>query len=91
MDMSYKVLWIDDDEDYVESSKDFVSESAKKYFMNAEFEVFNEYDKFKEQKLSNFDAQSFDLYDLILVDYALSGTTGNRIIRELRDKKFIQI
>lgn len=38
-------------------------------------------------KLSNFDAQSFDLYDLILVDYALSGTTGNRIIRELRDKK----
>ena len=87
MDMSYKVLWIDDDEDYVESSKDFVSESAKKYFMNAEFEVFNEYDKFKEQKLSNFDAQSFDLYDLILVDYALSGTTGNRIIRELRDKK----
>lgn len=29
MDMSYKVLWIDDDEDYVESSKDFVSESAK--------------------------------------------------------------
>ena len=87
MDMSYKVLWIDDDEDYVESSKDFVSESAKKYFMNAEFEVFNDYGEFKEQKLSNFDAQSFDLYDLILVDYALSGTTGNRIIRELRDKK----
>ena len=87
MDMTYKILWIDDAEDYVESTQELVIDAIREHFMDAEIESYSDYDVFKNQKLKDFDATSFDFYDLILMDFALSGTTGDTVIRELRNKE----
>ena len=87
MDMTYKILWIDDAEDYVESTQELVNDAIREHFMDAEIESYSDYDVFKNQKLKDFDATSFDFYDLILMDFALSGTTGDTVIRELRNKE----
>lgn len=87
MDMTYKILWIDDAEDYVDSTKELVVQAIQNRFMDADIESYSDYDEFKSEKLENFDATSFDFYDLILMDFALSGTTGDAVIRELRSKE----
>ena len=87
MDMTYKILWIDDAEDYVESTQELVNDAIREHFMDAEIESYSDYDVFKNQNLKDFDATSFDFYDLILMDFALSGTTGDTVIRELRNKE----
>lgn len=87
MDMTYKILWIDDAEDYVDSTKELVVQAIQNRFMDADIESYSDYDEFKSEKLENFDATSFDFYDLILMDFALSGTTGDVVIRELRSKE----
>lgn len=87
MDMTYKILWIDDAEDYVDSTKELVVQAIQNCFMDADIESYSDYDEFKSEKLENFDATSFDFYDLILMDFALSGTTGDAVIRELRSKE----
>lgn len=87
MDMIYKILWIDDTEDYVESAKELVIEAIEKHYMDADIECYSDYDEFKNERLKDFDATSFDLYDLILMDFALSGTTGDNVIREIRSKE----
>lgn len=83
----YKILWIDDAEDYVDSTKELVVQAIQNRFMDADIESYSDYDEFKSEKLENFDATSFDFYDLILMDFALSGTTGDAVIRELRSKE----
>ena len=85
--MTYKILWIDDAEDYVDSTKELVVQAIQNRFMDADIESYSDYDEFKSEKLENFDATSFDFYDLILMDFALSGTTGDAVIRELRSKE----
>lgn len=85
--MIYKILWIDDTEDYVESAKELVIEAIEKHYMDADIECYSDYDEFKNERLKDFDATSFDLYDLILMDFALSGTTGDNVIREIRSKE----
>lgn len=85
--MTYKILWIDDAEDYVDSTKELVVQAIQNSFMDADIESYSDYDEFKSEKLENFDATSFDFYDLILMDFALSGTTGDAVIRELRSKE----
>lgn len=87
MDMTYKILWIDDAEDYVDSTKELVVQAIQNRFMDADIESYSDYDEFKSEKLENFDATPFDFYDLILMDFALSGTTGDAVIRELRSKE----
>lgn len=87
MDMTYKILWIDDAEDYVDSTKELVVQAIQNRFMDADIESYSDYDEFKSEKLENFDATSFDFYDLILMDFVLSGTTGDAVIRELRSKE----
>ena len=85
--MTYKILLIDDAEDYVDSTKELVVQAIQNRFMDADIESYSDYDEFKSEKLENFDATSFDFYDLILMDFALSGTTGDAVIRELRSKE----
>lgn len=85
--MTYKILWIDDAEDYVDSTKELVVQAIQNRFMDADIESYSDYDEFKSEKLENFDATSFDSYGLILMDFALSGTTGDAVIRELRSKE----
>ena len=56
-------------------------------FRLTDIECYSDYDEFKNERLIDFDATSFDLYDLILMDFALSGTTGDNVIREIRSKE----
>lgn len=87
MDMSYKILWIDDDSDYIESAEEALSGIVQNHFMDVNFESYSDYDEFKSVKLDKYTGETFDFYDLILMDFSLSGITGDVVIRELREKK----
>lgn len=51
MDMTYKILWIDDAEDYVDSTKELVVQAIQNRFMDADIESYSDYDEFKSEKL----------------------------------------
>ncbi len=84
MNTTYRVLWIDDDDDYIESTIELIEDTVKNNNMVPVIKTYSVYSDYQKKELENFDIDAFNLYDLIIVDYALSGITGDRLIRELR-------
>lgn len=82
MKLEYKILWIDNDlQSYIDndSLKDIESFLLEKGFEPIIEKVFDEAD------LENFITKHN--YDLIISDYNLNNTTGDEIIKQIRDKK----
>ncbi len=86
MNISYNILWIDDSDDYVESTLELIQNTIRNNYMEPQIQNYSSYDEFKEKELNNFDEQVFSCYDQILVDYALSGSTGDEIIKQIRTR-----
>lgn len=84
MNTVYKILWIDDSEDFLESTEELIMDVVNENNMLPEIQPYVDYEEFKEKELDKFDADVFNQYDQIVVDYALSGITGDRIIRDIR-------
>ena len=87
MNTIYKMLWIDDSDDFVEMTRELVEDVIKQNNMIPQLAIYNKFEEFQEKELENFDADIFNLYDQIVVDFALSGTTGDKIINDLRSRK----
>lgn len=89
MNIRYKLLWIDDSKDYIEATEELVEGVIISNNMFPQVVTFNTFDEFKKRELDNFDLNRFNIYDLIVIDYALSdetGETGDNIIREIRNR-----
>jgi len=87
MNINYNILWIDDSDDYVESAKELVKQTIKSNYMIPNIRVYGSFEELKTKELDNFDLDTFNLYDQILVDFALSGSTGDEIIKNIRSRK----
>ncbi|MDD3280313.1 MAG: response regulator [Bacteroidales bacterium] len=82
MKLEYKILWIDNDlQSYIdnESLKDIENFLLEKGFEPIIEKVFDEADLDKFIIKHN--------YDLIISDYNLNNTTGDKIIKQIRDEK----
>lgn len=86
MNINYKLLWIDDSDDFVESTEELVDQTIRENHMVPDIKVYNTFERFKMGELDNFDLDVFNMYDQIIVDYALSGITGDEIIRAIRSR-----
>lgn len=84
MNINYNVLWIDDSDDFIESTIELIEETIADNHMVHKITTYNSFEQFIKGELENFDLEVFNLYDQILVDYALSGSTGDEIIRSIR-------
>lgn len=86
MNTEYKILWIDDSDDYYDSSYPIIEDIVRKNHMNPQIKYYQFFDEFQSSELEHFDIDTFNLYDQIIIDHALSGTTGDKIIRDLRSR-----
>lgn len=84
MNTTYKILWIDDSEDFYESTEELIMDVVNNNNMLSKIQYYVHYKDFKQKELDKFDVVVFNQYDQIIIDYALSGITGDQIIRELR-------
>lgn len=84
MNTTYRILWIDDSDDFIDSTKELIEDTVKGNNMFPDIKTYSEYSEYQKNELDNFDIDVFNLYDQIVVDYALSETTGDRLIRDLR-------
>ena len=84
MKLDYKILWIEDDESWIESIKSEIEKFIKEKGHNPIFDIPQTIDK-------NYFAQNnFNEYDLMLIDYKLeklSDDTGDKLIEKIRSKK----
>jgi len=78
MNLKYKILWIEDEKDWVDSEIEFIESHLKKYGFVLEYknpEKYEEYD--------------FSQFDVIVVDYNLAnGEKGENVIEEIRNQEF---
>lgn len=87
MNTTYKILWIEDSEDFYEATEDLVLEIVRDNSMVPKIKYYSQYQQYRSDELETFDAEIFNQYDQLIIDYALSGITGDQIIRELRDRQ----
>lgn len=87
MNTTYKMLWIDDSEDFYESTEELLKDTVRDNYMVPEIKYYVYYQDFQRRELEGFDAEVFNQYDQLIIDYALSGITGDEIIRALREKR----
>jgi len=77
MKLKYKILWIEDEKDWVESEIEFIEDYLKEYGFVLEYE---NPEKYKEYDFSEF--------DMIVVDYKLAGEEhGQDVIEKIRVKE----
>lgn len=87
MNTQFRILWIDDDSDYYESTEELIRGQVLSNNMNPSINFFGDYEEFRQKELDNFEEEIFNRYDLLIIDYALSDITGIEIIQELRKKQ----
>lgn len=75
MDLKYNILWVEDAEDWVASVEDSIQEIVEEYG----FEFSKRLISGKEENID------YNEYDLILMDFNLNNTTGDKIIKDIRD------
>lgn len=86
MNTTYKILWIDDSEDFFDSTEELIMDTVRANNMVPEIKYYVHYEAFLESEIEGFDAEIFNQYDQLIIDYALSGITGDEIIRGLRER-----
>ena len=84
MNTAYRVLWIDDDDDFISSTIELIEDTVRENKMFPSIKTYSVFSEYQKNELDDFDIDVFNLYDQIIVDYALSGTTGDKLIRDLR-------
>ncbi len=83
--MNYKILWIDDNQEWVDSIKGEVCDHINEH-------------RFSPEIIYQEDAEQIDSFiyradiDMIVVDYNLDGTSGDQVIKNIREKgNFLEI
>lgn len=82
MNLSYSILWIDDDEDYLDS---FDTEALRAYVEGQGFDLHLEFRTKPDDIKKEVDGA---LFDLLIIDYNIAegDRHGSDVIRQVRDK-----
>lgn len=86
MNTRYRILWFDDSQDFIDLTQELVEDTVKQNNMIPQMIIYSQYEEYQKGELESFDVDIFNLYDQIIIDYALSGTTGDMVIRDLRSR-----
>ncbi|MBU1046648.1 response regulator [Patescibacteria group bacterium] len=77
MNLKYKILWIEDEKDWIESEIVFVQKYLEKYGFMLEYE--------NPEKYENYD---FSQFDIIVVDFNLANEEkGSNVIKKIREQE----
>lgn len=75
MDLKYKLLWVENDEDWAESIQDQIEDIAKRYGFDLDVKLIT-----KEEDID------YNVYDFILMDLNLADMpTGDQLIKKIRN------
>ncbi|MCK5040146.1 MAG: response regulator [Candidatus Aenigmarchaeota archaeon] len=77
MNLKYRILWVEDDTDWVESEIEFIESYLKKYGFILEYKNPEKYEKY-----------DFSKFDIIVVDYELADEEqGQDVIEKIRKQE----
>ena len=79
MSIEYKILWVDDTPDWVESIEDSIKSHLEEKGYDAEIEL--------KESGDNVDTSKLIEVDLIIIDYRLPGHNGDELIKQIRNKE----
>lgn len=79
MSMEYKILWVDDSQDWVRPVKDNITSHLEGKSYEPKIELKKSGAEVDTSKLSDI--------DLIIIDYQLPGDNGDELIKQVRDKE----
>ncbi len=84
MKLTYKILWIDNDDSIYQNHQDDIYEHLEDLGFEPQIEILQDFQSFQD---ANLDLES---YDLFILDYKLkNGENGNQIVREIREEHSI--
>ncbi len=84
MRIEYKILWVEDEKNWYEESKDLIGD----YLEDLGFIIESKHCKTFEEVKSEHSLNQLKEYDLLLVDFSLAGSPdGDEIIKFIRDQK----
>ena len=87
MTLDYKILWIDDREEFFDNHKDYIEEYLENLGFDAKITTYKSFAEFEEKEQ---EATHQKIYDLFLIDLNLDhGKTGDELIRKIRDNKIL--
>jgi len=82
MRLDYRILWIENDSDWQESTEDMIKDSLSELGYIIKTTPYKDYQEFIE----NTDVKNYKSYDLILIDFKLDNDlTGDTFIQNVRD------
>lgn len=80
MKLSYKILWVDNEDGIYNHHKNEIETHLKELGFNPDIKFITDFKEYKNQKL---DLSSFDLF---ILDYKLkNGENGNKIVKDIRE------
>ena len=80
MKLSYKILWVDNENGIYNNHKNEIETHLKELGFNPDIKFITD---FKEYKIQDLDLDSFDLF---ILDYLLkNGDNGNKIVKDIRE------
>ena len=79
MSIEYKILWVDDSPDWVESIEDSIKSHLEEKGYDPQIEL--------KESGDNLDASKLTEVDLIIIDFRLPNVNGDELIKEIRNKE----
>ena len=79
MSIEYKILWVDDSPDWVESIEDSIKSHLEEKGYDPKIEL--------KESGADVDTSKLSDIDLIIIDYQLPGDNGDELIKQVRDKE----
>jgi len=82
MRLTYKILWIDNDDSIYKNHQDDIYEHLEDLGFAPQIEILQDFNSFEEAKLD------LNTYDLFILDYKLkNGQNGNKIVEDIRNNQ----
>jgi len=87
MTLDYKILWIDDREEFFRNHKDYIEDYLEDLGFNAQITTYQSFTEFEEKEE---EATHQKIYDLFLIDLNLDhGKTGDELIQKIRGNRIL--
>jgi len=89
MKLIYKILWIDDREEFFRNHEDYITEHLEEKGFKCKFTKYTSVDEFTKKEVAPEHQKE---YDLFLIDLNLDkGNTGNEIIVKIRENTLVDV
>ncbi len=87
MTLDYKILWIDDREEFFDNHKDYIEEYLEDLGFEAQITTYKSFAEFETKEQESTHQK---IYDLFLIDLNLDhGKTGDELIQKIRGNRIL--